>query len=175
MNSVPMLPTPEERPLTVTAVYSGLRDQAGATLRVMNGFMNAWKTKPMFVMLARKVCSLAGAKTRAEESEAVRAWVRANIAYRNDPAGEEWVQDPLATLIHRAGDCDDMAVLAGTLLQAIGHSCRALGVHWKGRQWPSHAVCRDDMTGLIIDPCTKVPAIAWPPKGFEVQRFLEGS
>jgi transglutaminase-like putative cysteine protease len=127
------------------------------TLKVAQGLVDAWAVHPFIVQLARAVVDHAGALTPLDESRAVWAFVRRIVTYRLDPVGAEWVQDPMETLINsHAGDCDDMAVAAGTLLQAIGHPCRIAAVEWAGRGVWSHCVALDKMTGKTIDAVSPV-------------------
>ncbi|RZB29446.1 MAG: hypothetical protein AEth_01174 [Candidatus Argoarchaeum ethanivorans] len=52
-------------------------------------------------------------------AEAIYAWVRDNIAYVNDPAGE-YFQPPVRTMEVGAGDCDDQSILLAAMLGSIG-------------------------------------------------------
>jgi len=150
-----------------------LFDQPRTTLGVMDDMVERWHSQLVFVMLARRIAQAAGAHDPRAEVEAIRRWVKGNITYRRDPLGTEWLQDPVVTLAERAGDCDDMATLAGTLLAALGHTMRAKGVVWKGQPTPSHAVMQDEETGLVVDPVApfNVSALAWPPKPYVVERL----
>lgn len=143
------------------------------TLRLMRDLVQKWHLHPVFVRLARMVCGAAGARNKEQESAAVHAWIRRAVTYRRDPVGAEWVQDPFETAFKgRVGDCDDMAVLAGTMLQAIGHPCRMAAVWWRDRESFSHAVCLDDATGMVVDPVA--PQFQpWPPVGREVRAIME--
>lgn len=67
---------------------------------------------------------------------ALYGWFRKVFAFRADPPGQERLQNPLALWeqLQRgpvAGDCDDLAVLACTLLIASGHRASFIVV---GRQ-----------------------------------------
>lgn len=143
------------------------------TLRLMQRECDTWAHRPFTVMLAREICKRYGANDPSSESAAVWAWVRENVAYRLDPVGAEWVQDPFETLvISRAGDCDDMAAAAGALLQAIGHPCRMAAVKWEGYADFSHAVCIDKLTGAVVDPVSSTFQ-PWPSHGVAVSAMLE--
>lgn len=145
-----------------------------ASLRMMQDNMNAWSKKPLFVMLAREICKLASAVGFEAESKAIWAWVRKNVVYRADPVGTQWIQDPVETgIISKAGNCANMAILCGTLLQALGHSCKAIAVKWVDRPTWSHAVCYDERTGHVIDAVS--PTYAWPPPGRQVEAMMEAS
>lgn len=62
---------------------------------------------------------LQGVQQRDYQGQAARLlqWVHQNVAYYNEPG--EILQDPLYTLEHRYGDCDDLAILLATLFQSI--------------------------------------------------------
>lgn len=136
---------------------------------MMNEFICHWSVNPDLIRLARFI--VRGCRGAMEEAETVRAWVRTNIEYRNDPAGAELLQDPIVTLAEQAGDCDDLATLAGALLGAIGHNIEALAITWEGRQDPSHAVVMDSTAGGIVDPVSNVHVSQWPPVPFVVSKF----
>lgn len=139
--------------------------QLPETLALMRRLIEEWSIHPLFVQLARRVVK--GAAGAEAEARAIWAFVRDRVTYRHDPVGAEWVQDPVETLIRsQAGDCDDMAVAAGTLLQAIGHRAIIQAVRWEGRDAPSHVVVFDRASGQVVDPVS--PTWAWPPMGFRV-------
>jgi transglutaminase-like putative cysteine protease len=51
------------------------------------------------------------------QANALLKWVQHNIYYVNEPS--ERLQDPMYTLKIGYGDCDDMAILLGTLYESI--------------------------------------------------------
>jgi len=155
-------------PLT-SSTYSGLGDQVKATLGHMNRLMNEWSQDVNLIRLARWIVS--GCNDREAEAETVRLWVKSEIEYRMDPADHELLQDPIVTLSERAGDCDDMATLAGALLRAVGHPCHALGVTWAGQEGPTHAVVYDEAAGVVVDPVAWVDVASWPPSPHVVAGF----
>jgi transglutaminase-like putative cysteine protease len=143
------------------------------TLRLMQGLVEDWAKRPLMVQLAREVVRNAHATTPREEAAAIHRFVRRQVDYRQDPVGAEWVQDPFETLvISRAGDCDDLSVACGTLLQALGHPCRMAAVKWVGRPSFSHAVCLDKTTRQTVDAVAAVLE-PWPPAGWAVESILE--
>jgi len=147
-------------------------DQIRETLRRSNGFMDVWGVDLNIIQLARHIVS--GCRGPVEESETMRQWIRQNIEYRNDPAGYELIQDPIVTLQEKAGDCDDMTILAGCMLRAIGHKCEAVAVTWAGQTDPSHAVLLDYEARVIVDPVSSVHVQSWPPHPYAVSS-LQGA
>jgi hypothetical protein len=145
------------------------------TLTLMQRNIDQWSIHPFMVQLARAICAKDETKTPKSETEAIHRFVRQTVSYRGDPVGAEWVQDPFETLVKsRAGDCDDMAVACGALLQAIGHPCKATAVKWSGRADFSHAVCKDRLTGQVVDAVAE-NLMPWPPPGKQVQVMMEAN
>lgn len=58
------------------------------------------------------------------EIEALFRWVQQNIRYTKDPFQVEVLHSARRMLELRAGDCDDMAILLGSMLKSIGHPVR---------------------------------------------------
>lgn len=141
------------------------------TLRLMQDLINGWCKHPFFVQLARNVANMAGAKSPDDEAWAVWAWVRSNVTYRSDPVGTQWIQDPFETAVKsKAGNCANMAVLAGTMLQALGHPATATAVRWTDRTDWTHAVVVDEKIGKVVDPVS--PTYDWPPRGRKVASMM---
>lgn len=148
--------------------YTGNR--MDKTLELGQSIMNKWGTTLLCIKIAREIKTMSGANSKLEEASAVRDWIHGRVPYVSDPLRAELVGDPLWTLNY-GGDCDDMAVLAGAILQALGHKASLACVHWKGRDWPSHAVCIDFSAECVVDPVPDVDVENWPPVGFDVLRM----
>jgi hypothetical protein len=58
------------------------------------------------------------------EINALFEWVQRNIRYTKDPVKVEVLHSARRMLELRAGDCDDMAILLGAMLEAVGHPVR---------------------------------------------------
>ena len=58
------------------------------------------------------------------EIKALFEWVQQNIRYTKDTFRVEVLHSAKRMLELRAGDCDDMAILLGAMLEAIGHPVR---------------------------------------------------
>jgi transglutaminase-like putative cysteine protease len=58
------------------------------------------------------------------EIKALFEWVQDNIRYTKDPFRVEALHSARRMLELRAGDCDDMAIVLGAMLEAIGHPVR---------------------------------------------------
>lgn len=145
--------------------YTGSR--LDASIELGQKIADKWGTHALMIQMSRDITGKWRANSRVEESRAIQEWVKRRVRYVPDPIGAEMMADPLTT-IKKGGDCDDMAILAASLLQAIGHDARIGAVTWKGRNDASHAVVVDLTAGCIVDPVGNEPQ-NWPPKGFEVQ------
>jgi hypothetical protein len=101
------------------------------------------------------------------EIKALFEWVQRNLRYTKDPFRVEVLHSARRMLELRAGDCDDMAILLGAMLEAIGHPVRLalvgpdplrprlfthvyLEVHHRGRWIP-------------LDPTMPFP-MGWAPR-----------
>ena len=58
------------------------------------------------------------------EIKVLFTWVQENIRYTKDPFRVEVLHSARRLLELRAGDCDDMAILLGAMLESIGHPVR---------------------------------------------------
>jgi transglutaminase-like putative cysteine protease len=56
-----------------------------------------------------------------QEVDALFQYVRDNVRYTRDTYGVETFQKASRTLQLKVGDCDDLAILLGSLLQAVGY------------------------------------------------------
>lgn len=101
-----------------------------ATLRVMKKLVfSPWGHRhPEVVQLARMIREDVKSKDYRGEAEAIFRFAHigseANIKYRLDPSGLEWVQTPYHTLLVAGeGDCDDASVAICALAAASGFQC----------------------------------------------------
>lgn len=71
------------------------------------------------------IAATAGAtRSNASLAAGIERYIRKNVRYVKDPFQVEWLQDPQVTLMKGSGDCDDMATLAASMLQAVGVPAR---------------------------------------------------
>jgi transglutaminase-like putative cysteine protease len=99
-----------------------------ATVEKMVDNTRIYKKNFAIRSLAERIASPVTGKNWYGQAEAIQNWVRDNIHYMQDVADVETLKTPLALVLDPFGDCDDMASLAGTLLQAIGHPVRYVAV-----------------------------------------------
>lgn len=58
------------------------------------------------------------------EIKALFEWVQQHVRYTRDPSRVEVLHSARRMLELRAGDCDDMTIVLGAMLEAIGHAVR---------------------------------------------------
>ena len=113
-------------PLPKTTLHAIPDGSAGiaATLDYMVTETKKYRTDLTLRSLAENIIANVAIKNYWAEAEAVQNWVRSNIRYTQDVYDVETIKDPLTLVFSRFGDCDDMALLAGTLLITLGHPVR---------------------------------------------------
>jgi hypothetical protein len=78
------------------------------------------RQKAIDILLAKAVKP----KDYLGEIKALFEWVQKNVRYTKDPFRVEVLHSARQLLELRAGDCDDMTILLGSMLEAIGHPVR---------------------------------------------------
>jgi transglutaminase-like putative cysteine protease len=78
------------------------------------------------------------------EIKALFEWVQRHVRYTRDPFRVEVLHSARRMLELRAGDCDDMSIVLGAMLEAIGHSVRLVVTG-------SNAAAPDSFTHIYIE------------------------
>ena len=109
-----------------------------------------------------------GVERGLHEIDAVFEKVKGDIEFRGEYG--ETLQSPEATINLGAGDCDDQAVLAATMLASLGYETRFKTVALRGSPDElSHVYVevRDKRTGrwLSVDPTVEESYPGWEPDG----------
>lgn len=135
------------------------------TLEQMRVMVRAFVAHPDIRSLAESIVAGVGEKDFAGEAAAIHVWVRDEIRYVLDPVGIEMPKPPLRTLKERQGDCEDMVVLASTLLESIGHPTRFLALAFDAGGF-SHVVVETRIGNVWVasDP-TEPHEFGWRPPG----------
>jgi len=96
------------------------------------------------------------------EIETIFRFVQKKVVYRRDPVDIERVQDARRTLLFRAGDCDDKAVLLASLLACVGHQSvfSVLGMQ-PGNYSHVFVTVQTPKGWLSLDPTNEDAAIGW--------------
>jgi transglutaminase-like putative cysteine protease len=107
-----------------------------------------------------------GTERGLSEVEAVFEKIKADIEFRGEYG--ETLQSPEATINLGAGDCDDQAVLAATMLASLGHETRFKTVALRNSPDElSHVYVevRDKRTGrwISVDPTVESSYPGWEP------------
>lgn len=88
---------------------------------IRNGAKNFYvRQKAIDILFARAVKP----KDYLGEIKALFEWVQHHIRYTKDPFRVEVLHSAQRLLQLRAGDCDDMTILLGAILESIGHPVR---------------------------------------------------
>lgn len=138
------------------------------TLNAMSKMTRAFKTDPDIIELARSIVRAVPEKNYFQEASAIQTWVRDHIRYVRDVDGVETLATPLETLRQGAGDCDDKALLAGSLLAAIGFPVRYVAWAFESPDLFEHVYLEINMgrhrSGHWLGVETTEPvAIGWKP------------
>jgi transglutaminase-like putative cysteine protease len=75
-------------------------------------------------LFAEKITSGLATRDFLSEYACILNWVRVHIRYTRDPTIVEQVKEPSVIIETENGDCDDMTVLVGTLVGAMGGKVR---------------------------------------------------
>lgn len=108
------------------------------------------------------------------EIKALFKWVQHNIRYTKDPFRVEMLHSAARMLQLRAGDCDDMTILLGAMLESIGHPVRLVltGPDPKRPRLFTHIYLDVNYKGRWISLDATMPyAMGWAPKTFVKKVF----
>jgi hypothetical protein len=83
---------------------------------------------PTFVRQAIDIVRSVQAFDDFGEAEALYNWVHGHIRFTKDPLTKEKLYPPQELLKIRAGDCDDISMLLGAFLLAVGYPARLITV-----------------------------------------------
>lgn len=163
-----LLTTPQAETKPNEAVYAIPNGAAGirATLNLMARFTREYKTDLTLRRLAETIIANIPGKDWYGEIQAVQDWVRNNIRYTKDIYDAETLKTPLLLIQSRFGDCDDMAMLAGTLLNALGHPVRyiAVGTEYEGEFNHVYPETKVNMDRWISVETTEPVPLGWQPQ-----------
>ncbi|HKM99463.1 MAG TPA: transglutaminase-like domain-containing protein [Candidatus Binataceae bacterium] len=104
------------------------------TIALMRRLIDQAVSDAQFVRFAIDIVRSVPAFEETSEVEALYSWVKRNIRFTKDPVTKEKLYPPAELLKIRAGDCDDIAMLLGALLIAIGYPARLITVSANAEQ-----------------------------------------
>jgi transglutaminase-like putative cysteine protease len=93
-----------------------------ATIAKMKALMHSPQGLRSFLVRQKTLEAVRGVERGQHEIDSIFYWVKNNIEFRGEYG--ETLQSPEATLNLGAGDCDDQAVLAATMLSSLGYETR---------------------------------------------------
>jgi hypothetical protein len=108
------------------------------------------------------------------EIKALFEWVQQRVRYTKDPFRVEVLHSARRLLELRAGDCDDMAILLGSMLEAIGHPVRLVltGPDSLRPRLFSHVYLESYHKGRWIPLDATMPyPMGWAPRGLVKKTF----
>jgi Transglutaminase-like superfamily len=116
------LTAPEIEVHSIPAGYPGtLKTVAHVARLIREGARDFYvRQKAIDILMSRAVKP----KDYAGEIKALFEWVQQNIRYTKDPFQAETLHSARRLLELKAGDCDDISILLGAMLEAIGHPVR---------------------------------------------------
>ena len=99
----------------------------------------------------------------SKQVSAFTQWVKGNVVYVGDPEDAEYVISPIVMIRNieesgkAYGDCDDHALLLGTLIKSVGVPCKIIGVSLNDPNRYDHVIVSVRLNGQWrdIDPCAK--------------------
>jgi hypothetical protein len=145
------------------------------TIRQMRTLVDEALRDPAIIRLATDIVRSAPAFDDFAEANALYEWVRGNIRFTKDPVNKEKLYPPAELLKIRAGDCDDISMLLGTLLMAVGYPARLMTVAAAGGapEQFSHVYIEGEINGewIAMDPARWDSQFGVPPPQFTRARW----
>ena len=159
---------------TVTEHPAGWQ-HSKASIKKIGELIQEGSVNPLVRQVAVRITAHLPSKQPTQEIEAIYQWVRSNIRFRYDPIGMEWLQAADRTLKERAGDCDCITILIGSLCQSLGHRAltRTVGA---SKYAPEHvsALIWDRKRWISLDPVLEGPGDTGQPKPGNFAAHAEG-
>jgi len=91
------------------------------TIALMRQLIDSALSDPSFIRFATDLVRSVQAFDDIGEAEALYNWVHRHIRFTEDPVTKEKLYPPQELLKIRAGDCDDISMLLGAFLLAVGY------------------------------------------------------
>ncbi len=160
----PRLVTPRITIVQVPSGNAGTLVTAGIIGRMIRDGSKDFRVRQKAIEIFR-VAGVAP-KDRFGEIRSLFEWVRRNIRYTRDIFRVELLHTARRMLELRAGDCDDMTILLGSMLMSTGHPVRLVLAGFRKRKPHaySHIYLEVDLGGnwIALDPTMEHP-MGWSP------------
>jgi hypothetical protein len=98
------------------------------TIALMRQLIDQALADAEFVRLTVDIVRSVPAYDDLGEAESLYNWVKSHIRYTKDPVTKEKLYPPTELLKIRAGDCDDISMLLGAMLLALGYPARLITI-----------------------------------------------
>jgi hypothetical protein len=98
------------------------------TVELMRRLVDEALADQDFVNLAVRIVKTVPAYQDMGEVQALYRWVKQNIRFTKDPVTKEKLYPPQQLLKIKAGDCDDISMLLGAFLLALGYPARLITI-----------------------------------------------
>lgn len=158
-------------PYSRTPLLSG---DAGVaqTIHQMRQLVDESLRDPSILRLAKDIVRGVPAFDDYSEARALYDWVRSNIRFTKDPVNKETLYPPSELLQIRSGDCDDISMLLGTLLLAVGYPARLMTVAANGDEF-SHVYVEGQINGewVPMDPARSDSQFGVAPPAYTRARW----
>jgi len=140
------------------------------TVQVIRRFVAEGRVDPLIRKQAIAVVGSGGRQPEREVS-ALLNFVRRRIRYVADPVDTEFVASARRVLEIGGGDCDDLVVLLGALLESIGYETQVKVMAVDRRAEYEHVYLLVKIAGawLPLDPTSRTQGLGWeyPLRGRE--------
>ncbi len=161
----PLSRTPRVERLRIPSGFAGTRQTAAHVARLIREGASDFyvRQKAIDILLSRGVTP----KDYVGEIDALFRWVQRNVRYTKDPFQVELLHAARRMLELRAGDCDDMTILLGSLVKSIGHPVRLVltGPDARKRDLYSHIYLEAQHQGDWIPLDATMPfGMGWSPR-----------
>jgi hypothetical protein len=142
------------------------------TIDQMRSLVDDALRDPSILRLAKDIVRNVPAFEDYSEAQALYNYVRSNIRFTKDPVNKETLYPPAELLQIRSGDCDDISMLLGTLLMAVGYPARLMTVAANGDDF-SHVYVEAQINGqwIPMDPARSDSQFGVAPPSFTRARW----
>ena len=117
------------------------------TVQIMSTLRDEWKKSVEVRGIVADIVRGIPQDSPAAVADAVYQYIRSRVRYTPDVNGVETLQAPMVTLQLGIGDCDDMALLAATLLEAAGYATGWWLLGYTTTDAPEHIAVYMPVTG----------------------------
>lgn len=160
-----------QKPLYRVSLMNGDSGVA-QTIDQMRSLISEALTDPSILRTAKDIVRGVPAFDDYAEAQALYNWVRSNIRFTKDPVDKETLYPPTELLQIRSGDCDDISMLLGTLLMAVGYPARLMTVAANGDDF-SHVYVEGQVNGqwIPMDPARSDSQFGVAPPSYTRARW----